>query len=1147
MDDLYAAYRDIHILIVEDSRTQAEQLRYLLETNNFTVTVATNGVEALERLREKRPTLIISDIMMPEMDGFELCKAVKDDSEFKDIPVILVTSLTRPNDVIQGLEVGANNFLRKPYGEQNLLQRINYILTNRALRGSDNIHAGIEIRVAGKVHFITAERQQILDLLISSYEDAVNLNTELERSNQTLNALYRLAQGLNRCVNEEQVVDTVLELSMHMPGIQAGWIMLTSNDQSFTFAGHRHLNPTDNKGCDLNTHFSGTEIALTYPSNVPECAWLQQAAPQHPGWKGHVCVPLQLNHTLLGVLNLVGPDRGLCSAEMLKTLDGLGRQVGMALERVRLHQHLEELVEIRTEALQAEIVERKRIAAEQARLTAILEATPDMVAMIDADFNVLYINPAGQEIMGIQSEEYLSRLPGGNGYPAWIRKQEWNEGQSILMEEGNWQHETTLVNEHDEEIPVSQVVLVHRDAEGEIERYSTITRDITHRKQQEERIRRQLQRLAGLRAIDTAITNNLELTPKIEVVLQQTIEQLEVDAAAVLLWDEDQQVLSYENGAGFHTDLITQTRLTTKDFPIEDWRENDAAKITDLKQADSGRSDLVAAEGFKSYGIVRLHSKETDFGVLEVFTREQLSPDKEWLDYFVALAGQAAIAIDVTRLFSQIQHQAQLTQQIIDTVPEGSVVLDREGRLVFANPTARKYLPDLIQLTSGDQVASLGGHSLEFVFEMAASDDSWHEIKIGEPARIFEVAAQPLAGGAHAGGCVFVLREVTEERERQRYQQAQERLATVGQLAAGIAHDFNNVMGVIVLYSEMLENIPDLPSKYKHYLSIIGDQAHHATNLIAQILDYGRQSVMDRTAMNLLPLLKEMFKLLERTFPETIRLTLNYNQENFVVLADPTRLQQAFMNLALNARDAMETGGELTFSLSQLSVGPDETPPLPDMEEGDWVLVTASDTGVGITADHISSIFEPFFTTKEPGKGTGLGLAQVHGIVKQHDGSINVTSQEGVGTTFAVYLPMKPEEAEESEKYSKDEGIPGGTERILLVEDNEPLRVAVTIALEELGYEVLTAENGAQGLSLYNELGGDVSLILTDLVMPEMSGFEMINAIQEQSPSVKVVVMAGYPKDESQTGALAKRVLDWIQKPIDLVGLSARVRAALDK
>jgi DNA-binding response OmpR family regulator len=142
---------------------------------------------------------------------------------------------------------------------------------------------------------------------------------------------------------------------------------------------------------------------------------------------------------------------------------------------------------------------------------------------------------------------------------------------------------------------------------------------------------------------------------------------------------------------------------------------------------------------------------------------------------------------------------------------------------------------------------------------------------------------------------------------------------------------------------------------------------------------------------------------------------------------------------------------------------------------------------------------------------------------------------------------MKPAEAEESEKYSKDEGIPGGTERILLVEDNEPLRVAVTIALEELGYEVLTAENGAQGLLLYSELGGDVSLILTDLVMPEMSGFEMINAIQEQSPSVKVVVMAGYPKDESQTGALAKRVLDWIQKPIDLVGLSARVRAALDK
>jgi two-component system, cell cycle sensor histidine kinase and response regulator CckA len=242
-------------------------------------------------------------------------------------------------------------------------------------------------------------------------------------------------------------------------------------------------------------------------------------------------------------------------------------------------------------------------------------------------------------------------------------------------------------------------------------------------------------------------------------------------------------------------------------------------------------------------------------------------------------------------------------------------------------------------------------------------------------------------------------------RESERHTQQQERLAAVGQLAAGIAHDFNNIMAVIVLYTQMSLRMPDIPTQLRGRLQVVDQQAARATELIQQILDFCRRAVLEPRPMDLEPFLKEIVKLLERTIPENIKMELTYGADDYTVNADPTQMQQAVMNLVVNARDAMlpKGGGKLDIELDRLRMTRHQEPPLPKMEAREWVRVT--DTGIGIPPEALPHIFEPFSTTKEMGKGTGLGLAQVYGIVKQHKGHIDVATKVGGGTTFTLYLP----------------------------------------------------------------------------------------------------------------------------------------------
>jgi two-component system, cell cycle sensor histidine kinase and response regulator CckA len=389
-----------------------------------------------------------------------------------------------------------------------------------------------------------------------------------------------------------------------------------------------------------------------------------------------------------------------------------------------------------------------------------------------------------------------------------------------------------------------------------------------------------------------------------------------------------------------------------------------------------------------------------------------------------------------------------------------------------------------------------------------------------------------------------IIVDITPRRAVTRQIETQDRLATVGRMATGIAHDFNNIMSIITLYSGLLERQPDHPRR-NQYLSLISQQAYHASRLIRQLLDYSRNSIVEQQAINLSAFLEEMVGLLQRTVPENISVELERTVEEALVRADPTRLQQVMINLAFNARDAMPHGGKLSISLCRLEVGPGNQPAGVELAPGHWVCVRVSDTGFGIAAEILPHIFEPFYTTKEPGRGTGMGLAQVQGIVEELDGAIGVESRLGDGTTFTIYLPALPS----AEGAEADGGIaPGAMARvdtILIAEDNDATREAVAESVRGLGYRVLVASTGQQALELFAEHGENIDLLLADIVMPEMGGIDLYQRIRRQWPAVSCMLMSGYPLDRERQRLLEEQSIFWIQKPFSMETLADSLRLVL--
>jgi len=413
-----------------------------------------------------------------------------------------------------------------------------------------------------------------------------------------------------------------------------------------------------------------------------------------------------------------------------------------------------------------------------------------------------------------------------------------------------------------------------------------------------------------------------------------------------------------------------------------------------------------------------------------------------------------------------------------------------------------------------------------------------------------EVDAAKVAVGTLGAAIQRKRTEEALQKSEELLQQSQ-KMEAIGTLAGGVAHDFNNLLTVIIGNTQLaLRNLqPDDP--IQHRLVEIEKAGNRATALTRQLLAFSRRQRLERRNLNLNDIISEIMKMLQRIIGEDVEIRIKPTPDLATVFADPGQIEQVIMNLAVNARDAMPQGGKLTIETSNAELDEAYRRKYPYVLPGKYVEISVSDNGVGMSDEIQARIFEPFFTTKEIGRGTGLGLAMVYGIVKQHEGHIHLYSEIGHGSTFKIYLPVV-EQAVEEETKAKQSPLLGGTETILVAEDEKQLRDLAQHILEGLGYHVLLAKDGEEAVELYAAKREDIDMVILDVVMPRIGGPDAYEQMQKLGSDIPLIFMTGYSAETVQSRFVKqnKFVEDLdaavIQKPYSVEGLGRKVREVLD-
>jgi nitrogen-specific signal transduction histidine kinase len=411
---------------------------------------------------------------------------------------------------------------------------------------------------------------------------------------------------------------------------------------------------------------------------------------------------------------------------------------------------------------------------------------------------------------------------------------------------------------------------------------------------------------------------------------------------------------------------------------------------------------------------------------------------------------------------------------------------------------------------------------------------------------VLEAICKALADDSGFSGVVINSRDISERRQLEEQLRQSQKMEAVGRLAGGVAHDFNNLLTAISGYSELMLRRLRQGDPLRHNAEEINKAGNRAASLTSQLLAFSRKQVLQPKVLDLNIVVADMDKMLRRLIGEHIELVTILEPQLWSIRADPGQLQQVILNLAVNARDAMPEVGRLTIETSNIELDDENARWHVGVRPGRYVMLAVNDTGFGMDSQTRERVFEPFFTTKEVGKGTGLGLATVYGIVKQSGGYVWVYSEPGRGTTFKVYLPRVDAPAEAVAR-PRETGTLVGTETILLAEDDETLRPLAKGLLEKLGYRVLDAENAERALALAAAHGGPIHLLVADVVMPGASGRELARRLAQTRPDTKVLYISGYTDDAIVHHGMLEPGLHFLQKPFTPAALARKVRDVLDR
>jgi PAS domain S-box-containing protein len=729
------------------------------------------------------------------------------------------------------------------------------------------------------------------------------------------------------------------------------------------------------------------------------------------------------------------------------------------------------------------------------RIITIWESITDAYTMLDREWRFIYTNPASTSMLckltNLPPEEILGKIH-WEIFPETVGKNVEREYRRAVTEQ----------------VPVHFEYLYEPSGNWfEIHAYPSelglgiYFRDITDRKAAESQILRTEARLRYLLSSNPAILYACQATG---------------DYAATFISENITAMLGYES-----RDFTEDSKFWANHIHPED-----------APQVFTSLTHLFD-EGTHTHEYRFLHQDGSYRWVLDQckLVRDDGGNPLEIVGYWIDITEQQAALLERKQAEQKIHEQANLLAIATDAI----YVNDLDNRILFWNQGAeRLYGWQVAETVGQDWRALLSPNNLS-EWENMIQQGAWQgEVpkitKAGKEAIVMSRRSLMLDEKGQPKSILTVDTDITEKKQLETQFLRAQRLESLGTLASGIAHDLNNVLTPIIGIVQLLPlKLGKLDEQTQRLLQILNESTHRGADLVKQILSFTRGIEGKPTNIQVTHLLSEIQKIIRQTFPKNIELSIDLSQDLWLIAADATQLHQVFMNLCVNARDAMLNGGQMSISTENLVVDENYARMHLDAKPGFYVVVTIADTGMGMSPETLDRIFEPFFTTKDIGKGTGLGLSTTIGIVKSHHGFINVYSEVGRGTRFKVYLPATT--SSDIEAIHEDKPQLGRGELILIVDDEVAVQEITQSTLEAYGYSAVTANDGIEAIALYAERKHEISVILLDLMMPSLDAVTTIRTLCKLNPQVKIAAMSGLATNESIAKTMNEGVQAFLAKP----------------
>lgn len=677
------------------------------------------------------------------------------------------------------------------------------------------------------------------------------------------------------------------------------------------------------------------------------------------------------------------------------------------------------------------------------------------------------------------------------------------------------------------------------------------------RKQNEEKIHRRNRELALLNQIIAASAADVEPKHILETVCRELAATFDVSQATGALLSQDKEtrtVIAEQMPEGWPSAL--NKALPIKNDPAYQYLlQNKAPLVINDTETDpriAPQKEILHQQKIASLVLVPLIIDDEVIGSLGLGHHEPRRFSAQEISLAWSVGDQVAGALARAELVQAQQRMITAIDQAVESV----VITDTEGTILYTNPAFEQTTGYSRSEAVGQNPSILKSHQhdasfYEELWNTITGGKVWHGRLINkkkdgtlftEDATISPVRDED----GNIVNFVAVKRDVTRELElEEQYLQAQ-KMEAIGQLTGGIAHDFNNLLTAINGFAELLQMQLSPDDRRYEMVDKIMYSGQRAASLVRQLLAFSRKQIIEPEILDLNVVVSEMSKMLQRIIGENIRMETKLASESCLIKIDPAQIEQIILNLAVNARDAMPEGGLLIIATENVFLDETFVANHLDAQPGEHVLLSVSDTGVGMDHETQVHIFEPFFTTKEEGKGTGLGLATVFGIAKQNGGTIWVYSEVGQGTTFKIYLPRTEQDKSFRAQLPDEVELPAGTETILLVEDDPEMQDLIYRILDRQGYTLLSAQNSEDALNLSQGYAEPIDLLLTDIILPDVSGPALAERVVQQRPELKVLFISGYTEEIIAHHGVLDSGVAFLQKPFSPGALAQKVRMALD-